>query len=210
MRMSADASRPPLVLATLCWLLPMLLGSIAFFGWLVWTGGKSDEGEAFQLLGGAVLSAAPAFLLIGAVALVFARKRDAERPLLRRRALLLFANVPLALAYFLGTSVAAIQRVEVVNHSGHAVEQVSLTACRTATCDVGALADGERYVWRFSPPSEGTLSVTGRLGDEVVAREGGCMFFVFDRIDVTVELQPSGVWTVHEAPGAPWSWLPGF
>jgi len=37
-----------------------------------------------------------------------------------------------------------------------------------------------------------------------------CMFFVFDRIDVTVELQPSGVWTVHEAPGAPWSWLPGF
>ena len=97
-----------------------------------------------------------------------------------------------------------------VNRSDRAVEQVSLTACRTATCDVGALADGERYVWRFSPPSEGTLSVTGRLGDEVVALEGACMFFVFDRIDVTVELQPSGVWTVHEAPGAPWSWLPGF
>ncbi|MGC6488144.1 MAG: hypothetical protein ACON4Z_10890 [Planctomycetota bacterium] len=208
--MSADAPRPPLLLATLCWLLPMLLGSIAFFGWLVWTGGKSNEGEAFQLLGAAVLSAAPAFLLIGAVALVFARKRGAARPLLRRRALLLFANVPLALAYVLGTSVAAIQRVEVINRSGRAAEQVSLTACRTATCDVGALADGERYVWRFSPPSEGTLSVTGRLGDEIVAREGACMFFVFDRIDVTLELQPSGEWTVHEAPGAPWSWLPGF
>ena len=208
--MSADAHRPPLLLATLCWLLPMLLGSTAFFGWLVWTGGKSDEGKAFQLLGAAVLSAAPAFLLVGTVALIFAHKRGAARPLLRRRALLLFANVPLALAYFLGTSVAAIQRVEVVNRSDRAVEQVSLTACRTATCDVGALADGERYVWRFSPPSEGTLSVTGRLGDEVVAIEGACMFFVFDRIDVTVELQPSGVWTVHEAPGAPWSWLPGF
>lgn len=188
----------------------MLTGSIAFFGWLVWTGGKSGECKALQLLGAVVLSAAPAFLLIGTLALRCARKRGAHGPQLRRRALLLFANVPLALAYFLGVSVAAIQRVEVVNRSGRAVEQVALTACRTATRDVGTLAPGQSYVWRFSPPSEGTLSVTGKLDDEVVALEGACMFFVFDRIDVTVELQPSGVWTVHEAPGAPWSWLPGF
>ena len=75
--MSDAVSRPPLLLATLCWSLPMLLGSIAFFGWLVWTGGKSDEGKAFQLLGAAVLSAAPAFLLVGTVALIFAHKRGA-------------------------------------------------------------------------------------------------------------------------------------
>lgn len=208
--MSAKGHHPALVLATLCWLLPMLLGSTAFFGWLVWTGGKSDEGEAFQLLGVATLSAGPAFLLGGLVALLVARRRGAGWPQVRGRALLLFANVPLALAYFLGVSVAAIQRVEVVNRSGRAVEQVALTACRTATRDVGTLAPEQSYVWRFSPPSEGTLSVTGKLDDEVVALEGVCMFFVFDRIDVTVELQPSGVWTVHEAPGAPWSWLPGF
>ena len=206
--MSPNGPRATLRLATLCWLLPMLLGSTAFFGWLAWTGGKSDEGDAFQLLGAAALSAGPAFLLAGVVALIFARQRGADRPQLRRRALLLFANVPLALAYVLGTSVAAIQRVEVVNRSGRPLEQVSLSACRSAKCDVGALAPGERYVWRFSPSSEGTLSVTGELDGETVALEDGCMFFVFDRIDVTVELQPSGVWTVREAPGAPWSWLP--
>lgn len=208
--MSATGPRSALLLATLCWLLPMLLGSSAFFGWLLWTGGKSDEGEAFQLLGVAALSAGPAFLLAGLVALLVARKRGAERPQLRRRVLLLFANVPLALAYFFGLSIAAIQRVEVVNRSGRAVEQVSLTACQTVTCDVGSLAAGERFVWRFSPPSEGTLAVAGRLDDEFVTLEGACMFFVFDRIDVTVTLLPSGVWTVQDAPGAPWSWVPGF
>ena len=114
----------------------------------------------------------------------------------------------LALAYVLGTSVAAIQRVEVVNRSGRPLEQVSLSACRSAKCDVGALAPGERCVWRFSPSSEGTLSVTGELDGETVALEDAYMFFVFDRIDVTLELQPNGAWTVREAPGAPWSWLP--
>ena len=193
--MSTKSPRLPLTLATASWLLPMLLGSTAFFGWLVWTGGKSGEGKGFQLFGTLVLGAGPAFLLTGSVALLMASKRGAERSQLRRRALLLFANVPLALIYFFGLGIAAIQRVEVVNRSGRTVDQVSLTACRTATCNGGALADGERYVWRFSPPSEGTLSVTGRLGDKVVALEGACMFFVFDRIDVTVTLQPSGEWT---------------
>lgn len=77
--MSPNGPRTTLRLATLCWLLPMLLGSTAFFGWLAWTGGKSDEGDAFQLLGAAALSAGPAFLLAGVVALIFARQRGADR-----------------------------------------------------------------------------------------------------------------------------------
>ena len=207
--MTAPQPIAPLRVAALCGLTPLLLGSVAFFGWLLWTGGKSDQGRAFQLLGVVALSAGPALFLIGLIALAVARRRGGEQAALRNRLLLLLANLPLALLYFAGLSVAAIQRVEVINRSGRPIDELTLIACRTARCEVGALAPGERYVWRFTPPAEGTLSLTGRQGDAPLALDADCMFFVFDRVDVTLELQASGEWTLRAAPGAPWSWIPG-
>ena len=139
----------------------------------------------------------------------FTVRRGATRPQLRNRALLLAANLPLALLYLLGTSVAAIQRVEVINRSGRPIEELTLTACRSARCEVGTLAPGERYVWKFCPPTEGTLSLTGQQAGEPLTLDDACMFFIFCRIDVSLELQPGGEWSVREAPGAPWSWAPG-
>lgn len=207
--MSTACPRRSLRLATLCGLTPLSLGSLAFFGWLLWTGGDSAEGYAFQLLGVVTISGGPFLFVAGLVTLWVARRRGATKPQLRNRALLLFANLPLALLYLLGTEVAAIQRVEVVNRSGQPIEELALIACRSARCEVGALAPGERYVWKFCPPSEGTLSLTGQQAGEPLTLDDACMFFIFNRIDVTVELQPGGEWSVREAPGAPWSWVPG-
>ena len=196
-------------LATVCGLTPLALGSLAFFGWLLWTGGDSAGGRAFQVLGAVTLSAGPLVFVAGLLSLWIARRRGATRPQLRNRALLLAANLPLALLYLLGTSVAAIQRVEVINRSGRPIEELTLTACRSARCEVGTLAPGERYVWKFCPPTEGTLSLTGQQAGEPLTLDDACMFFIFCRIDVSLELQPGGEWSVREAPGAPWSWAPG-
>jgi hypothetical protein len=187
----------------------MAFGSLAYFGWLISTGGKGNEGEAFVMLGIVMLCAGPVLFLIGLGALVLARRRGAAHTAVRRRALFLFANFPLALLYFWGLGVAAIQRVEVVNHTGAPIEDLTLVACRTARFEAASLGPGERLVWRFSPPSEGTLAVSGRQSGRTLTAEGGCMFFIFDRVDVLVELTAEGEWVVSEEAGATWSWVPG-
>jgi len=63
-------------------------------------------------------------------------------------------------------------------------------------------------VWRFRPPSEGTLEFRCRLEGRPVGSDGLVTFLVFRRIDVRLELHDHGEWTVEEAPGAPWSWVP--
>ena len=98
--------------STACGLVPMALGSLGFFGWLISTGGIGSEGKPFIMLGIAALGGGPVLFVIGLGALAVARRRGAPARPLVRRALLLFANLPLAALYFLGLKVAAIQRVE--------------------------------------------------------------------------------------------------
>jgi len=201
--------RPALRLSTACGLVPMALGSLGFFGWLISTGGIGSEGDLFIMLGIAALGGGPVLFVIGLGALAVARRRGAPTRLLVRRALLLFANFPVAAMYFLGVGVAAIQRVEVVNLGDVAIRDVTLVACRSARFEAEELGPGERLVWRFTPPSEGMLQVSARRSGELLTLEGGCMFFVFMRKDVLVELAADGEWQVTEADGAPWSWVPG-
>ena len=151
----------------------------------------------------------PVLFLIGLGALAVARRRGAPTRPLVRRALLLFANFPLAAIYLLGLGVAAIQRVEVVNLGEVAIEDLSLVACRGARYGADELGPGERLVWRFKPPSEGMLTVSARRSGETLTLENACMFFIFMRKDVLVELTADGGWQVTEADGAPWSWVPG-
>ena len=99
--------------------------------------------------------------------------------------------------------------MEVVNLGHAAIQDLSLVACRDARYEAAELRPGERIVWRFTPPSEGTLSVSARRSGETVSREDMCMFFIFMRKDVLVELTVDGEWKVTEADGAPWSWVPG-
>ena len=201
--------RAALTLATACGLVPLLVGSLAFFGWLITTGGIGSEGKPFIMLGIAALGGGPVLFVIGLGALAVARRREAPAPPLVRRALLLFANLPLAALYFLGLNVAAIQRVEVVNLGDVAIQDVKLVACRSARFEAEELDPGERLVWRFHPPSEGMLAVSARRSGETLTLEDGCMFFIFMRKGVLVELTADGEWQVTEADGAPWSWVPG-
>jgi hypothetical protein len=202
------STRAPLRFAALCGLGPLLLGSVAFFGWLISTGGRSDGGEAFVILGIATLCGGFALLPAGLVALVVAWRRGASRSSLAARALPLLGNLPLALAYLLGTGVSAIQRVEVVNRSGAPIQDLELRACGRNRFDAEALEAGERVVWRFSPSSEGILSVSARQGERRLSAEGDFLIVIFDRWDVLVELTPDGEWEITETPGAPWSWVP--
>ena len=133
----------------------------------------------------------------------------AGRDPLVRRALLLFANFPLAAIYLLGLGVAAIQRVEVVNLGDVAIQDVTVVACRSERHEAEELGPGERLVWRFTPPSEGMLQVSARRSGETLTLEDGCMFFIFMRKDVLVEMTADGEWQVTEAEGAPWSWVAG-
>ena len=141
----------PLLVATVCGFAPLVLGSVAFFGWLLETGGKSEGGRAFQQLGAIMLTAGPALLAAGLAALWIARRRGATAPQLRSRALLIITNLPLACLYLEGTSVAAIQRVEVVNRSGQLIEELTLIAGDTERCEVGSLADGASHVCNQPP-----------------------------------------------------------
>ena len=199
----------PLRVATVCGSAPLILGSVAFFGWLLETGGKSEGGRSFQQLGAIMLTAGPALLAAGLAALWTARHRGATVSQLSSRALLIITNVPLAFLYLEGTSVAAIQRVEVVNRSGQPIEALSLIAGNTERCEVGSLADGASHVWKFCPRAEGALSVVGRQAGRSLSVRDAAMFYVFDRVDVWLVLEPGGAWDVREQPGAPWSWLPG-
>ena len=201
--------RPALRLATACGLAPMALGSLGFFGWLISTGGIGSEGDLFIMLGIAALGGGPVLFVIGLGALAVARRRGAPTPPLVRRALLLFANFPLAAIYLLGLGVAAIQCVEVVNLGDVPIQDVTLVACGSARYETEELGPGERFVWRFDPPSEGMLTVAARRSGETLTLENACMFFVFMRKDVLVELTAVGEWQVTEADGAPWSWVPG-
>lgn len=201
--------RPALRLSTACGLVPMALGSLGFFGWLISTGGTGSEGDLFIMLGIAALGGGPVLFVIGLGALAVARRRGAPTRPLVRRALLLFANFPLAAIYLLGLGVAAIQRVEVVNLGDVAIQDVTVVACRSARHEAEELGPGERLVWRFTPPSEGMLQVSARRSGELLTLEDGCMFFIFMRKDVLVEMTADGEWQVTEAEGAPWSWVPG-
>lgn len=201
--------RRALTVATACGLTPLVLGSLAFFGWLIATGGINGEGRAFVYLGVIVVGGGWVLLLIGLGALAVARRRGARTRSLVGRALLLFANLPLAALYFLGLQVAAIQRVEVVNLGDVPIEDVTLVACRSARHEAEELGPGDRLVWRFVPPSEGMLAVSARRAGETLTLEEGCMFYIFMRKDVLVELTADGGWQVTEADGAPWSWVPG-
>ena len=201
--------RAALRLATACGLAPMALGSLGFFGWLISTGGIASEGDAFIALGIAALTGGPVLFLIGLGALAVARRRGAPTRSLVRRALLLAANFPLAAIYFLGLGVAAIQRVEVVNLGDVAIQDVTVVACRSARHEAEEHGPGKRLVWRFTPPSEGMLQVSARRSGELLTLEDGCMFFIFMRKDVLVEMTADGEWQVTEAEGAPWSWVPG-
>ncbi len=201
--------RLALRVSTACGLVPMALGSLGFFGWLISTGGIGSEGKLFIMLGIAALGGGPVLFVIGLGALAVARRRGAPARPLVRRALLLFANLPLVALYFFGLNVAAIQRVEVVNLGDVAIQDVKLVACRSSRFEAEELDPGERLVWRFHPPSEGMLAVSARRSGETLTLEDGCMFFIFMRKDVLVELTADGEWQVTEADGAPWSWVPG-
>ena len=142
----------PLRVATACGCAPLILGSVAFFGWLLATGGKSEGGRAFQQLGAIMLTAGPALAAAGLAALWTARRRGANASQLRSRALLIITNLPRA---------------------------------------------------------EGALSVVGRQAGRNLSVRDAAMFYVFDRVDVWLVLEPGGAWVVREQPGAPWSWLPG-
>jgi len=208
--MSPRTASPSLRIATACALLPMGLGSLAFLGWLLTTGGLSTGGEAFVRLGIGTLIGGLALFPTGLVVLGLAARRGPPRKALLGRLLLLLVNVPLAFGYLQGLGVAAIQRVEIVNRSSVPVEQLTLFACgRRARRDVGGLAPGARHVWRFSPPSEGTLEFQGEQDGRPIGGSDLAMFFVFDRKDVLLTVDHGGEWTVQETPGAPWSWVPG-
>jgi hypothetical protein len=202
------APQLPLRVATSCALVPMLLGSLSFFGWLVLTGGKSDEGKAFVMLGAGTLGAGPLLFPVGLGALLIARRRGAQLRAIGVRVALLLGNFPLALLFLMGTDLAAIQRIEVRNHSGEPIEELVLVASRVEKVMASPLAPEARDVWRFKPRSEGVLNFTGRQGDTPVQGDNLCMFFIFDRKDVVLEFTGTGEWSVTEAPGAPWSFLP--
>ncbi|MDG1049937.1 MAG: hypothetical protein P8R46_06995 [Planctomycetota bacterium] len=202
------APQIPLRVATSCALVPMLLGSLSFFGWLMLSGGKSDEGEAFVMLGAGTLGAGTLLFPLGLGALLVARRRGAQLRAVGTRAALLLGNLPLALLFLIGTNLAAIQRVEVVNHSGAPIEELVLVASRVEKVMASPLGPEARDVWRFKPRSEGVLNFTGRQGDTRVQGDNLCMFFIFDRKDVVLEFTGIGEWNVTETPGAPWSFLP--